>query len=87
MHNLAITGTGQLQAPVAERTDYDAPACKRRMRSPLFGRSMLMDHLAQAERHIAQGQVIIERQISLVAELARDGHDTEEARALLAIRC
>ena len=45
---------------------------------------MLMDHLAQAERHIAQGQVIIERQISLVAELARDGHDTEEARALLA---
>jgi hypothetical protein len=47
-------------------------------------RSMLTSHLGQAERHVAQGKVIIGKQRSLVAELERDGHDTAEARGLLA---
>ena len=45
---------------------------------------MLSTHVAQAERHVARGKVIIGKQRSLVAELARDGHDTAEARGLLA---
>jgi hypothetical protein len=45
---------------------------------------MLTNHLAKAERHVAQANVIIGRQRSLVAELERDGHDTAAARGLLA---
>ena len=44
---------------------------------------MLLDHLAQAERHIAGGRLIIERQQALITELERDGHPTAQARALL----
>src|SRR5215471_18386455 len=43
----------------------------------------LQQHLAQAERHIAQGVVHLARQRALIAELDRAGHDTEEARAIL----
>ena len=45
---------------------------------------MLTTYRAQAERHVAQGKAVIEKQQSLVAELERDGHDTAEARGLLA---
>ena len=45
---------------------------------------MLMTHLAQAERHVAQGKMVIERQQGLVVELERDGHDITEAQRLLA---
>ncbi len=45
---------------------------------------MLEQHLAQAEEHIALGQHHIARQRKLVAKLERDGHDTTDARRLLA---
>jgi hypothetical protein len=41
-------------------------------------------HLAQAEAHIALGDRNIVHQRELVAELERDGHDTAEAKRLLA---
>lgn len=43
----------------------------------------LIDDLAQAERHIAEGRETIARQEQIVAELDRDGHDTSAAWALL----
>jgi hypothetical protein len=82
-----VTETPFARAPVlhlAVRTISAKVAADNTRPLPItFERRMLMDHLAQAERHVAQGEAIIERQLSLVAELARDGHDTEEARALL----
>jgi hypothetical protein len=47
-------------------------------------RAMLQQHLAQAEQHAALGQNHITKQESLIAELDRDGHDTTEARKVLA---
>ena len=44
---------------------------------------VLQQHLAQAERHIAQGVVHLARQRVLIAELHRAGHATDEARAIL----
>ena len=44
---------------------------------------VLQQHLAQAERHIAQGVVHLARQRVLITELHRAGHDTDEARAIL----
>ena len=44
---------------------------------------MIADHLAQAERHVAEGQAHIKRQRELIVELQRDGHDTREAQRLL----
>jgi Spy/CpxP family protein refolding chaperone len=46
-------------------------------------RDMLLDHLAQARRHVAQGEQHVMRQRELVAEMERDGHDTAQSRALL----
>jgi len=46
----------------------------------------LQQHLAQTERHIAQGVVHLARQRALIAKLDRAGHETdetEEARAIL----
>jgi hypothetical protein len=43
----------------------------------------LLQHLAQAERHIAEGVVHLARQRALIAALDRAGHDSEEARAIL----
>lgn len=43
----------------------------------------LQQHLAQIERHIAQGVVHLARQRALIAELDRAGHDTGQARAIL----
>lgn len=48
-----------------------------------IGRGALLDHLAMAERHIAQGAAIIDKQKLLILELERDGHDTHRSRALL----
>jgi hypothetical protein len=47
-------------------------------------RTTLQQHLAQAERHAAEGRRHLARQEALVAELDRDGHDTTEARKVLA---
>jgi hypothetical protein len=46
-------------------------------------RGVLLQHLAQAERHVAEGEQLLLRQEELIAELDRDGHDTEEARVIL----
>ena len=45
---------------------------------------MVEQHLAEAERHIAQGADHVIKQESLIAELDRDGHDTTEAKKVLA---
>jgi hypothetical protein len=47
-------------------------------------RDTLLQHLAETERHIAQGEKHVTRQEVIVAELDRDGHRTDEAKALLA---
>jgi hypothetical protein len=48
-------------------------------------RSTLLEHLAQARRHVAAGKRLIARQRELVAELERDGHDSSTAKQLLRI--
>jgi len=47
-------------------------------------RATIEQHLAQAERHVAEGESYVERQRQIVAELERDGHDAATAKALLA---
>jgi hypothetical protein len=39
--------------------------------------------LAEAERSIATGSKIVERQRCIIKELERDGHDTSQARSVL----
>ena len=46
-------------------------------------RHMVLDHLALAERHIAEGKIIIDRQRNLIAHLEQGGHDTALSRELL----
>jgi hypothetical protein len=45
---------------------------------------MLAQHLAQAEDDVASGRRAIIRQRELILDLDRDGHETGEARRLLA---
>jgi hypothetical protein len=46
-------------------------------------KTMLENHLAQAERHVALGHEHVQNQRVLIVKLARDGHDTTMARKLL----
>ncbi|MBV9113427.1 MAG: hypothetical protein JOY67_11460 [Hyphomicrobiales bacterium] len=46
-------------------------------------RALLKQHLAQAESDVVLGTGHVERQRQIIAELERDGHDTEEAEQLL----
>ena len=46
-------------------------------------RSVLVNNLYMAERHVAIGEGHIARQHELIAELERGGHDATAARALL----
>jgi len=46
-------------------------------------RKMIERHLAQAEEAVRLGRSHIARQIEIVAELERDGHDATTARELL----
>jgi hypothetical protein len=46
-------------------------------------RVMLEQHLAQAERHVIEGESHVKRQRELVAGLKRDGHDASQAIDLL----
>lgn len=46
-------------------------------------REMLIDHLAQAERHIGESRAHVERQRQIVEELVRDGQDVGTSRDLL----
>jgi len=45
--------------------------------------AMLQEHLAQAERHVVEGERVIARQRDIVAQLERDGHDSTDAMLLL----
>lgn len=44
---------------------------------------MHAEHLAMTERHVALGIGLIARQVAVVADLRRGGHDTEQAAELL----
>jgi len=48
-------------------------------------RQIIMQHLAQAERHAADGEIIAVRQKELIAEIERQGHDAANARASLVL--
>ncbi len=41
------------------------------------------EKLAEADQHIATAEGLLARQMSLVADLERDGHETESARTLV----
>jgi hypothetical protein len=53
-------------------------------RSDVVARNVLEQHLAQAERHVLQGDLILERQRRLIDQRLRDGRDIELAVELLA---
>ena len=46
-------------------------------------REMILQHLAQAREHVALGTAHITRQMEIIAELERGGHDSTEAQLLL----
>ena len=46
-------------------------------------RAVILNHLAQAERHVAEGEQHIIRQREIIEMLARQGHDTKAADELL----
>jgi hypothetical protein len=46
-------------------------------------REQLLQHLAQAEDHVAAGTQHVARQREIIAEVERDGHDAPQAKALL----
>ena len=48
-----------------------------------MGRAILEQHLAQAERHVAEGEDRIVRRRQIIADLARSGHDLKVAKELL----
>jgi hypothetical protein len=48
-------------------------------------RQMIVDHLALAERHVADGRAHIEKQRALTARLEQNGYATKEAVRLLNI--
>ena len=48
-----------------------------------MNREMIIDHLKQAERHIAEGRGHVERQRQIVEELVRRGDDARRSTALL----
>ena len=47
-------------------------------------RAALLQQLIEADRNIAEGQAYLTRQEAVVALLDRDGHDTTDAKLLLA---
>jgi hypothetical protein len=49
-----------------------------------MNRKMELEHLALAERTVAQGERHIQREEQMISELDRAGHDTRDAMALLA---
>jgi hypothetical protein len=46
-------------------------------------RALIEQHLALAEKHVRDGEVILVRQREVLANLARDGHDTSRASQIL----
>jgi len=53
------------------------------METAAIERAMWEQHLALAERHIAEGEGTVTHQRRIVADLEREGHDSAKARALL----
>lgn len=47
-------------------------------------RQIVLQHLAMAKRHVAQGIIHLAKQEALIVELERHGHDSADARAILA---
>jgi hypothetical protein len=47
-------------------------------------RRRLAQSIAEAERHIAEGESHIARQLEIIGELERAGHDAQAARDVLA---
>lgn len=43
----------------------------------------LVDHLTQAEEHVAKGAALVERERAILEELRRDGHATASSEQLL----
>lgn len=52
-------------------------------RTVVLDSQMLVDHLAQAERHLVQAQEHVRLQHDVIAKLQRNGHDTRQANTLL----
>jgi hypothetical protein len=50
---------------------------------PVADRDVARRHLELANKHVAQGQRLVEAQLALVTRLERDGHDTRQAKRLL----
>ena len=46
-------------------------------------RTVLLRHLVEAERHLAEYKQVVARQRHVIDTIARGGHDTAEASALL----
>lgn len=46
-------------------------------------KTMILDHLALAERHVAQGRRHVAHQKQIISDLENGGHDTAVARSLL----
>ncbi len=75
---------GEIRARVRERfTDLMQQAAPGYAPPPLLKRSMIEDHLEQAERHVAVGERIVAEQRARIAQLERDGHDVTRSRELL----
>jgi hypothetical protein len=51
--------------------------------SGFMDQSKEIEHVRQAERHVAEAKALIERQREVVAELMQKGHDTEIAESTL----
>jgi hypothetical protein len=49
----------------------------------MIDRKLWHEHLAQADRHVAEGKQQVARQREIVAKLERDGHNAAAARDLL----
>jgi hypothetical protein len=48
-----------------------------------MNRRTLLEHLAQAEQHVARGAGYLERERALIEERRQDGYDVKEAERLL----
>ncbi|MBV9723938.1 MAG: hypothetical protein JO299_02075 [Gammaproteobacteria bacterium] len=46
-------------------------------------RQTLLEHLAQAEKHVVEGAALVEREHAILEELRRDGHPTADSEQLL----
>jgi hypothetical protein len=50
----------------------------------MLDRSTILEHLAEARRHVAKSEQHLAHQREIIAERERDGHDTTGSKQLLA---